>query len=95
MGATTWFGTPAEDEQHRARSASALRRIGGELRTDVARLISSTTPESFLGGPSLATVADGIDDVERLILAVADDLDRAAVEVERAAALAVPLWLDA
>jgi hypothetical protein len=95
MGATNWFGTSADDEQHLARSAAALRRIGDELRFDVARLISSTAPQSFLGGPSLATVADGIDDVERLVLAVADDLDRAAIEMERAAALAVPLWLEA
>jgi hypothetical protein len=95
MGATTWFGTTTHDEEDVARSAAALRRIGDELRSDVWRSISSTAPATFLGGPSLVTVVNAIDDVERLVLAVADDLDRAAIEMERAAARAIPLWLEA
>ena len=65
-----------------AMLASTFRSIGGDLRTDLWRLVVSTEPGSFLGGPALGPVANGIDEIQRLILGVADDLDRAAAEIE-------------
>lgn len=87
MGTGTVFGLPDFDDR-RAQLAATLRRCGGDLRLETWRVVTSASPGSFLGGPALGPLVDGIDEIRRLILAVADDLDRAAARIEAAPALA-------